>query len=79
MFFCIKSSTESVTVYMKPKESNMRPEKIPLNGRLSEFRQALEEEIDEVKKSGASSTLLNNGQKMEGRKPDSSRCPPIRL
>lgn len=45
----------------------MRPEKIPLNGRLSEFRQALEEEIDEVKKSGASSTLLNNGQKMEGR------------
>lgn len=52
---------------MKPKESNMRPEKIPLNGRLSEFRQALEEEIDEVKKSGASSTLLNNGQKMEGR------------
>ena len=67
MFFCIKSSTESVTVYMKPKESNMRPEKIPLNGRLSEFRQALEEEIDEVKKSGASSTLLNNGQKMEGR------------
>lgn len=27
MFFCIKSSTESVTVYMKPKESNMRPEK----------------------------------------------------
>ena len=67
MFFCIKSSTESVTVYMKLKESNMRPEKIPLNGRLSEFRQALEEEIDEVKKSGASSTLLNNGQKMEGR------------
>ena len=48
MFFCIKSSTEGVTVYMKPKESNMRPEKIPLNGRLSEFRQALEEEIDEV-------------------------------
>ena len=24
----------------------MRPEKIPLNGRLSEFRQALEEEIE---------------------------------
>ena len=52
MFFCIKSSTESVTVYMKPKESNMRPEKIPLNGRLSEFRQALEEEIDNVSKEG---------------------------
>ena len=34
------------------------PDRVELKGILSEFRDALEEEIDKIKKSGQSSTLL---------------------
>jgi hypothetical protein len=40
-------------------------EKIELTGILSEFREALEEEIDKIKKSGQSSTLLFGGRQIE--------------
>ena len=36
------------------------PNRVELKGILSEFRDALEEEIDKIKKSGQSSTLLLN-------------------
>lgn len=40
-------------------------ERIELKGFLSEFRDALEEEIDKIKKSGQSSTLLYAGRQIE--------------
>ena len=40
-------------------------ERIELKGILSEFRDALEEEIDKIKKSGQSSTLLFGGRRIE--------------
>ncbi|MEG2012898.1 MAG: AAA domain-containing protein [Anaerovoracaceae bacterium] len=40
-------------------------ERIELKGILSEFRDALEEEIDKIKKSGQSSTLLYSGRQIE--------------
>lgn len=39
--------------------------KVELHGKLAEFRQALEEEIDKIKKSVQSSTLLFGGRKIE--------------
>lgn len=39
--------------------------RIELKGILSEFREALEEEIDKIKKSGQSSTLLYAGRQIE--------------
>ena len=44
--------------------------RVPLTGRLSEFREALEDEIDEIKKSGQSSTLLQSGSRIEHDGPD---------
>lgn len=41
------------------------PERIELKGILSEFRDALEEEIDKIKKSGQSSTLLYGGRQID--------------
>lgn len=38
-----------------------------LNGRLAEFRQALEDEIDKIRKGGQSSTLLYSGRQLESR------------
>lgn len=45
-------------------------ERIELKGFLSEFRDALEEEIDKIKKSGQSSTLLFAGQSATERLPN---------
>ena len=42
-----------------------RGTKVVLQGFLSEFRDALEEEIDKIKKSGQSSTLLFGGRQIE--------------
>jgi len=39
--------------------------KIELKGNVAEFRQALEEEIEEIKKSGQSSISLNGGRQIE--------------
>lgn len=41
------------------------PDRVELKGLLSEFRDALEEEIDKIKKSGQSSTLLFGGRRIE--------------
>ena len=48
----------------KPKE------RVELTGFLAEFRDALEEEIDKIKKSGQSSTLLFGGRQIESHGPD---------
>lgn len=45
-------------------------ERIELKGILSEFRDALEEEIDKIKKSGQSSTLLYAGRQIESHNPE---------
>lgn len=44
--------------------------KIPLQGFLSEFREALEEEIEKIKKSGLSSTLLFGGRQIQNQGTD---------
>lgn len=43
------------------------PGQVELTGILAEFRDALEEEIDEIKKSGQSSTLIYAGRQIESR------------
>lgn len=43
------------------------PVRVELDGILSEFRDALEEEIDQIKKSGLSSILLSAGRQIESR------------
>lgn len=50
-------------VYTNDKQHT--PERVELKGILAEFRGALEEEIDKVKKSGQSSTLLSAGRQIE--------------
>ena len=55
---------------MSTQEKQNSPERIELKGFLSEFRDALEEEIDKIKKSGQSSTLLFNGRQIERHGPD---------
>lgn len=42
-------------------------EQVVLTGLLSEFREALEDEIAQIEKNGQSSTLLSNGQRVESR------------
>lgn len=60
---------------MKDSENTQnRPERIELKGVLSEFRDALEEEIDYIKKSGQSSTLLSNGHRIESHSSDFWYC-----
>ena len=49
--------------YFSTKQSS---KKVALNGFLSEFRDALEEEIKAIKSSGQSSTLLKGGRQLEG-------------
>lgn len=44
----------------------VKSDKVVLTGRLAEFREALEDEIKEIEKSGQSSTLLFGGRKVEG-------------
>ena len=44
-----------------------KEDKVVLTGILAEFRVALEEEIDKIKKSGQSSTLLLNGRQIESK------------
>lgn len=46
------------------------PERVELSGILSEFREALEDEIDQIKKNGLSSTQLLAGQQIESRGTD---------
>ncbi len=50
---------------MHTQENRQRPERVELKGILSEFRDALEEEINKIKKSGQSSTLLFAGRQIE--------------
>src|SRR5665647_689850 len=45
-----------------PGTAYVTQEKVQLKGNLAEFRQALEDEIEEIKKSGQSSTMLKNGR-----------------
>lgn len=50
-------------IYAQDKQH--APERVELKGVLAEFRDALEEEIDKIKKSGQSSTLLFGGRQIE--------------
>ena len=50
---------------MNTPDKKYSDERIELKGILSEFREALEEEIDKIKKSGQSSTLLYAGRQIE--------------
>ena len=50
-------------IYAQDKQH--APERVELKGVLAEFRDALEEEIDKIKKSGQSSTLLFGGHQIE--------------
>lgn len=53
---------------MKPcNAAGEAPERIKLTGMLAKFRQGLEEEIEKIKKSGQSSTLLYGGRRIESR------------
>lgn len=55
---------------MKADHAKHPTERMELPGILSEFRQALNDEIDEIEKSGQSSTLLFGGQRLEGHAPE---------
>ena len=46
---------------MKKTTKHLSAEKVKLVGKLSEFRDALQEEIDEIESNGQSSTLLTSG------------------
>lgn len=46
---------------MKKTTKNLFAEKVKLTGKLSEFRDSLQEEIDEIENNGQSSTLLTSG------------------
>ena len=48
----------------KNQDNHSMPRK-PLEGILAEFREALDEEIDKIKTSGQSSTLLYSGRQIE--------------
>lgn len=50
---------------MRTKEKEYPPERVELRGFLAEFRDALEEEIDKIKKSGQTSTLLTDGRQIQ--------------
>lgn len=50
---------------MSTQNKQPSTERVELKGILSEFREALEEEIDKIKKSGQSSTLLFDGRQIE--------------
>lgn len=55
---------------MPTQDQQNIPERVELKGFLSEFRDALEEEIDKIKKSGQSSMLLFSGRQIESHGPD---------
>ena len=50
---------------MQTSNRQLPSERVEPKGILSEFREALEEEIDKIKKSGQSSTLLFAGRQIE--------------
>ncbi len=51
---------------MNHSDKQYNHERVTLKGLLSEFREALEEEIEKIKKDGQSSTLLYAGKQIEG-------------
>ena len=54
----------------KNKRKTYKKEDIALSGMLGEFRDALEEEIEKIEKSGQSSTLLFSGRQIESHSGD---------
>lgn len=50
---------------MKDLTKPINTEKVELTGMLSEFRDALNEEIQEIERSGQSSTMLSSGRRIE--------------
>jgi len=52
---------------MKKAGKQFSPDQVKLTGRLSEFREALRDEIDEVEKNGQNSTLLIGGHNIEAK------------
>ncbi|MBQ1376288.1 MAG: hypothetical protein IIY69_08395, partial [Clostridia bacterium] len=49
---------------------DIKKDKVVLTGFLSEFREALENEIEQIKKSGQSSALLYSGRRIESSNPE---------
>ena len=52
---------------MRIHEKQGASERVVLEGNLAEFREALEEEIETIKKNGQSSILLSNGRCVDSR------------
>ncbi len=52
---------------MRIHEKQDASERVVLEGNLAEFREALEEEIETIKKNGQSSILLSNGRCVDSR------------
>lgn len=48
-----------------PRQENMTSERVELTGILAEFRTALEDEINQIKKNGQTSTLLYSGREIK--------------
>lgn len=53
-------------ISLNGEKEQRQEERVELTGRLSEFREALEEEIAAIKSGGHSSTTLKNGIRLEG-------------
>ena len=54
----------------RSKRTSFNEERAILSGMLGEFRDALEEEIEKIEKSGQSSTLLFSGRQIESHSGD---------
>jgi Cdc6-like AAA superfamily ATPase len=54
----------------RSKRKSYKEERVVLSGMLAEFRDALEEEIEKIEKSGQSSTLLFSGRQIESHSGD---------
>lgn len=61
---------EKRRLIMNTKMDSHNEKRIELNGMLAEFRAALEEEIEKIKRSGQSSTLLHSGRRAESSSPE---------
>ena len=51
---------------MAKEDKKPYSDKVELKGRLSEFRKALEEEIEAIESNGQNSIVLTNGKRIEG-------------
>lgn len=59
---------------IRNNDKNIPSERIELKGMLAEFREALEDEIEKIEKSGQSSTILYSGRQIESHSSDLWYC-----